>query len=369
MLRSILQTLMSRKRRILSATIKFISLCEAGANGLSTIYKSTGKDSGQVTFTGYTAKLANFAERGEIVACVYPANRLDEDDEWADASAVRKMAHNFLKSKGSVDMRHNEDPLKDAHIVESFIIQKGDERFAKMTDSKGTLVDVTDGWGTVIKLDSEDLRKRYRNGEFDGVSMGGVATVREEDPPSERTRKALASIVIEKEEIDMNAKELEALLEKNNEKVVETLEKSIDEKLAAAGIKPVEKGTVTEVEDEGFPDDLDLDDEVEVNKYLYGQEVEESMAKVKKAKDKRAELKKHFERVAKLKKSYGIDDENPEGPAASVAGADGGATEITVKQSNDEWAYGAECAKQINKERGTDKGNAKDPLDVQLVGV
>jgi hypothetical protein len=141
-------------------------------------------------------------EQGELLAVVYAPNSVDSQDEYADAETIRDMAHNFSKSGLGIDIKHNNTalPKEQAHVAESFIIQKGDPRFAEMKDYSGNPVDVTGGWGVVIKIDDPDLRKQYREGKWLGVSMGGLA-IREAvksgqegdlDMTAEELKKALA---------------------------------------------------------------------------------------------------------------------------------------------------------------------------------
>jgi hypothetical protein len=48
---------------------------------------------------------------------------------------------------------------------------------ARFKDRAGSKVDVTGGWAVVIKIENEELRKKYRTGEWDGVSMAGPGRV------------------------------------------------------------------------------------------------------------------------------------------------------------------------------------------------
>jgi hypothetical protein len=177
-------------RRIKKANIRFISLCPKGANQLPVLYKDDGAFEFQPLVKGDM-------EKGEIQAVVYAPELRDSQGDVADETVIRDMAHNFLKSGEGIDIRHNGKPVtKDqAHVAESFIIQKGDDRFKDMRTYSGMPVDVTGGWGVIIKVDDPTLRQEYRDGKWNGVSMGGSGVVQPEDADNLITKfvKSLAS--------------------------------------------------------------------------------------------------------------------------------------------------------------------------------
>jgi hypothetical protein len=161
-------------RKIKTAKVKHISLVPRGANKMSVLYK----DDGSIEID--TLLLKN-EDEGLLTAVVYAPNMIDSHGDFAEAGAIREMAHDFLKSGEGVDILHDGKTLSkdDASVVESFIIAKGDERFVDAKDRDGKPVDVTGGWAAVIKIDNADLREKYRSGEWKGVSMGGMAVFEE----------------------------------------------------------------------------------------------------------------------------------------------------------------------------------------------
>ena len=128
------------------------------------------------------------AERGEITSIVYAPEFRDSQGDIASAQVIKDMAHEFLKNGGKIDIRHDgKDVGRDrASVVESFIVQKDDPRFADVTDYSGNPVDVTGAWATVIKLEDPALRALYTEQGWQGVSMAGSAEVEieREDPRS-----------------------------------------------------------------------------------------------------------------------------------------------------------------------------------------
>lgn len=165
-------------RRIRKAKIEFISLVPAGANMLQPVYKTDGT----VSFGALTKASDNFDEAGELTAVVYAPEHRDSQGDIASAEVVKQMAYDFVANGAKVDIRHDGKalPPEKARVGETFIVQKSDERFHGWKDKSGKDVDLTGAWATVIKIDDPELRQKYRNGEWAGVSMGGTAIVDQE---------------------------------------------------------------------------------------------------------------------------------------------------------------------------------------------
>lgn len=172
--------------RIRRAKIRFLSLCPAGKTGLVGAYKGQGTEAGQPFVLQAACKGGpDMDEQGLLTAVVYAPEHTDEDGNWATAEDIKDIAHDYLRNGGHVDLIHDFDPLSNeqAAVVESFIIQEGDPRFAD------TPVDPTGGWGVVLQIDDPELRQNYRNGDWVGISMGGVMTV---DPTDLAPEQAVA---------------------------------------------------------------------------------------------------------------------------------------------------------------------------------
>ena len=229
-------------RRIKSARIKFISLVPRGANQLPVLYKSED----QTAQFDCIVKDDRFAEHGELTAIVYVPERVDSQGDVASAEVIKQMAHDYVREMGAVDVRHNTQalPREKVTVVESFIVQKGDVRFSDLKDYSGRPVDATGGWGVVIKVDDQELRRLYREGHWNGVSMFGPAIVEPISKSAEPIADALAKRLAagrnnndtEGNE-DMDIKELKDALEASNTSLVKTLTESIVTGLAKA-LKP-----------------------------------------------------------------------------------------------------------------------------------
>ena len=166
------------RRRIRKAEIKFVSLVPKGANRLAPVYKADGSFE-----VGCLSKASeSFDESGELLNVVYAPDMRDSQGDIADAAVVKEMAYGFIANGAGIDINHDGKPVprERAHIAENFLIQKTDSRFHGWKDTEGKDVDLTGGWATVIKINDPDLRKKYRSGEWAGVSMGGTALVEAE---------------------------------------------------------------------------------------------------------------------------------------------------------------------------------------------
>lgn len=188
------------QKRIVKAHVRFLSLCRKGRNLMPALYKSEDGASLQVE-TVILKGSPEQVERGELLAVVYSPNRLDVDREWADSEVIKSMAYSFAEEGLSLDNHHDEQPISrdDAYVAESFLIQKGDPRFVGVKDRAGNSVDVSGGWGVVIMLKSERFRQHYRDGDWDGVSMGGRAARRAE--PLSKGDKTMALTAEEKDDL------------------------------------------------------------------------------------------------------------------------------------------------------------------------
>ncbi len=224
-------------KRIQKARIQFLTLCPRGKNQMPVLYKADGT----VEFATVTKASDDL---GEITAIVYPVNRADSDEHVAAAPVIRDMAHNFQKEGGQIDIRHDGKVVeKDrAYVAESFIVQKGDPRFAEMKDYDGNQVDATDAWATVIKIDDPKLRQLYKDGEWNGISMQGTGLLTVEKSTDDDAApgwfsKFLKACGLEgspsnndTDEVDqMKIEEMEALMKAQTEALVKAMAPKKDE--------------------------------------------------------------------------------------------------------------------------------------------
>lgn len=198
-----------KKTKIKRASISFISLCPRGKNCMPVLYKSQMPDENEhLVKAQFLTKIGeDFAEQGELLAVVWAPDVPDTDGDFAEADVVKAMAHDYMRNGGQIDVRHDGAALakERAFVAESFIVSKGDERFSDFTDYDGEPVDVTGSWAVVLKILDPELRKEYREGGWNGVSMFGTAEmepIEKEDPVSltkedvqEIVKEALATVV------------------------------------------------------------------------------------------------------------------------------------------------------------------------------
>ena len=161
------------KHRVLKARVKFLSLVKRGANKMPVLYKDE-----TTSLTEYRT-LMKAAEEGELLTVTFAPEYRDADMTIASAEVIKEMAYSHAESGFKLDLFHDGDALtsEQAFIAESFIIQKGDPRFTDWQDRDGKPVDVTGGWGNVIKINSPELRAAVKDGAVSGVSIYGPAIV------------------------------------------------------------------------------------------------------------------------------------------------------------------------------------------------
>lgn len=333
-----------KKRRIVKVEVKFLSLVPKGANQLKALYKDDG------SFEIDTLVKVN--DEGELIAVAYAPEFRDSQGDIASQDVCKQMAHSFAKNGAKLDLRHDGVAItKDrAFVAETFLVQKGDPRFAGLTDRQGNLVDPSGGWGVVVKLVDPELRAKYKSGEWDGVSLGGVAQV----------------VVTDKEESwNMDPKELLEALKANNEEIAKTVTtgvvgvlKEVLEPLAKADKKEDDKQ-----EDEALFKG-DPTNPADVKKHLDNlrrirllKETNwadpESVAKLQASLEKAEPAAEKSEReielekeLADLRKAAGRSNQPPEGASGQPTFAMVGMT----KEEADGFAQGLAFAAQIRKE-------------------
>jgi len=204
-------------RRIKKVTVKCLSLCKRGANQLPVLYKA---EDGTVEIQTLTKALPDFEERGELLVVGYAPEHRDSQGDIADAAVCKEMAHTFMHEGANLDIRHDGNLIsrERAFVAESFIIQKDDPRFVDFKDYSGKPVDVTNGWGALIKIEDKELRKLFKSEGWNGVSLSGPAELE----PDDSVRKALDHFR-QSQEYEMKPEELAEVLRKNNEALVAAL--------------------------------------------------------------------------------------------------------------------------------------------------
>lgn len=161
-----------------------ISLLPRGATQLPILYKGEG----MVTLEdlGLQSVLTKGAEEGLLTAVVWPADNKDDTGLEANRKVIQQFAHDAMIDGVGIDMNHDGKVLtkEQAAVVESFIIQAGDPRFTDLQDYSGNPVDAEGAWGTVIKIQDPEIRRLYREGEWNAVSMMGPALVSKAETPN-----------------------------------------------------------------------------------------------------------------------------------------------------------------------------------------
>lgn len=162
---------MTPKRRIRRGKITHVSLCRRGMNQMPVLMKSG--DRVQIEL------LTKVAGEGLLHALVYVPDTVDGEGDVASASVIKQMAHDFLANGGNIDIEHDLQVLgpDKVRIAETFLVQKGDPRFADWKDYQGKPVEAEGSWALILKVLDPELRQQAEKGELNGVSMFGNADV------------------------------------------------------------------------------------------------------------------------------------------------------------------------------------------------
>ena len=203
--------------RITNPEITAVALCKRGKNRIGVLYKSDDGNSFKIELL--TKAGEDFDEQGLILALAYAPNFPDADNHYATPEDIVKMAHSHALNGFALNDHHEKsiDPSEVA-VVESFIVQKGDTRFAGWQSDDGRTVPHEGAWGQVIQVHSEERRKAYRKGEWNGVSIEGTGRLVAAD---EKTLKS--------ETNDMDLEKLLEGLTASFQKAVEPLTTKIGE--------------------------------------------------------------------------------------------------------------------------------------------
>jgi hypothetical protein len=240
-------------KKIKWINVDFISLCPRGKNRLKILYKEDGRFEAGVSIK----QAPTFDKNGEIIAAVYIPNHIDMDGEFASEDfAIKSMAYSHARNGGKLDLRHDGKSLtkEQAYVAESFIIQKGDPRFADLVDDEGQKVDATGGWGAVIKLEDPVLKSSYEFDGWEGVSLFGLAMIESMKSDEEKVIDRL--LIQSKEKVRMDESKVLELIKKALEPITESLVKLIKVKKEEPAPKkeeelkaPIFKGDPTRKED------------------------------------------------------------------------------------------------------------------------
>jgi hypothetical protein len=203
--------------------------------------KALFKDADGNPYTEFSAaaRMRKGAE-GLLDILVYVPEHEDAEGDIASKEVIRDIAHNFIPCmEGSgIDLLHSLETLspEDAHICETYIVQKSDPRFVDVIDDDGKPIDPEGSWGVTIKLDNPVIRSLYETDGWHGASMYGAMIV--EPLTKSDFTAALASrlgTTPNSQENDMNEEKFAEMLKAFGVSLTSALAKSLE------GLKPVTK--------------------------------------------------------------------------------------------------------------------------------
>lgn len=97
---------------------------------------------------------------------VYAPNRPDSGGDYMTRDGIQKAAYKFMKHQrlDQVDTQHNNELVKGAVIVESFIARKGDPDF------------IEGSWVVGMHIDNDEMWGKIKKGEINGFSLEAMAS-------------------------------------------------------------------------------------------------------------------------------------------------------------------------------------------------
>lgn len=314
---------MSKKRvqRLKNFRVTKVAILDVpSAVGAKGVYKAAaGAD---MVLLKAVTKYEENAERGLLYSLVMVPDRVDKHGHWATSADIEEACHSWGEEGCPMNFNHGPEfgekingrdlAKSEAVVVENTIVQTGDPRFQGITID-GETVDPTGGWGVVIKLKSEELRKLAREKKLNELSLespsGSYELVTEEPPKEEELSMADINSLeqrLEKMETGM------ATVVSSVEALTKALPKpqtpeqkeiaELKEKLAKLESKPAD----TPPADTPPADTVDLNDPEALKKM----ERDMERAELREGIDlkKAADIKKYREDLAKLEKRYAEED-------------------------------------------------------------
>ena len=202
------------KRIIDDLTVEFISLVDAPANGEAIVLKDQKGTAKSIALTKSDDELQR------VYGIVYAVGEVDSDgDTVEDPAVIRKAANQFMKQSRQLNIDTQHSWQKEAaYVAESWLVKKTDPLF---TDKK-------DAWAVGIQIEDPDLWTKVKNGDYTGISLGGVGRAREVEQVTEKQQcdgsgliatikeqvtKFLSTEKNQKKELEMEKQEVQAMID------------------------------------------------------------------------------------------------------------------------------------------------------------
>lgn len=211
-----------RKGELRNVEVDLISLLfddMKPANQRGAVIKSAdGRAYRTIGATAKKFKAETVGNEGLLYVTVMEPDTIDAQGDTYTTEEVKKAAYHFAKQGlvGRNDVNHNNQPVPEFVIAESYILKAEDA--AHFPNTK------VGSWVAVLKCEdlSSPLWQKVQKGQFNGVSIAGMA----EDSGNLRNAALVAELKGQLEDI---RKSLGANPSADSAKVVESLEKRINE--------------------------------------------------------------------------------------------------------------------------------------------
>ncbi len=154
-----------------NAKIRFVSLVDKAANKRQ--FLITKADGDSASFQSFGKILKADSESHFVTGIVYEPMVEDTQGEYMTAEEIEKAAHWYMKNAGDVDIQHCFVKAEGIDVVESFVA-KSDMEIAGTPIKEGT-------WIMTMEVNDSAIWEAIEKGDITGFSMGGVASVSDED--------------------------------------------------------------------------------------------------------------------------------------------------------------------------------------------
>ena len=160
-------------RELTNVNVELISLVDKGANKKTIIWKSANGDTELKKIRDIHFAKTDEVKR-KVYGLVYSPNEKDAHGDFMKPAEIEKSQERFmqaLNSPNKTDIQHNNKPLSDVFMCETWITKESDSLFPN---------DPVGSWAYAVKVNNDDVWNKVVSGELTGFSMYGTAQVIED---------------------------------------------------------------------------------------------------------------------------------------------------------------------------------------------
>jgi hypothetical protein len=166
--------------------VELVSLVDKGANKKTIIWKSEKGESALNEIRRFTFAKTDEVKK-KVYGIVYSPDQVDAHGDFMTAAEIEKAQELFMKSlttSNKTDVQHDNKPLGDVFMCETWIVKSGDPLFPEEVGA----------WAYAVKVNNEEVWNKVVSGELTGFSMYGTAErIEEADTEKNLVKKFLTA--------------------------------------------------------------------------------------------------------------------------------------------------------------------------------